>query len=83
MYDNRQFILDALSANINGYLYKMARIQEVLKAIKTIAEGDDYVQPTNVWTSGINGLLSGRYDVNRVNKGIDQAFTQSPYLKTN
>lgn len=48
-----------------------------------IADGDDYVQPTNVWTSGVNGLLSGRYDVNRVNKGIDQAFTQSPYLKTN
>jgi hypothetical protein len=48
-----------------------------------IADGDEYVQPTNVWTCAVNGLLTGRYDVNRVNKGIDQAFTQSPYLKTN
>ena len=48
-----------------------------------VADGDDYVQPTNVWTSAVNGLLSGQYDGNRVNKGIDQAFKQSPYLKTN
>ena len=48
-----------------------------------IADGDDYIQPTNVWTAAVNGLLSGYYDANRVNKGIDQAFTQSPYLKTN
>lgn len=36
-----------------------------------------------VWTGAINGLLSGAYDVTRVTKGIDQAFKQSPYLKTN
>jgi hypothetical protein len=48
-----------------------------------IADGDEYVQPTNVWTSTINGLLSGQYDISRVNNGIDQAFKQSPYLKTN
>jgi len=48
-----------------------------------IADGDDYVTPTNVWTSAINGLLSGAYNVTRVNNGIDQAFKQSPYLKTN
>ncbi len=35
------------------------------------------------WTGAINGLLVGTYDANRVNKGIDQAFYQSPYLKTN
>jgi len=35
------------------------------------------------WTGAINGLLSGSYDAGRVNKGINQAFTQSPYLKTN
>lgn len=48
-----------------------------------IADGDDYVTPTNVWTSAINGLLSGAYNTTRVNNGIDQAFKQSPYLKTN
>ncbi len=35
------------------------------------------------WTGAINGLLVGSYDANRVNRGIDQAFYQSPYLKTN
>jgi len=47
-----------------------------------VAAGDDYIEPSNVWTGAINGLLSGSYDVSRVNKGIDQAFTQSPYLNT-
>jgi hypothetical protein len=47
------------------------------------ADGDDYIDPSQVWTSAINGLLSGSFDVARVNKAIDQAFTQSPYLKTN
>ncbi len=36
-----------------------------------------------VWTSAMNGLLSGSYDIDRLTKGINQAFTQSPYLKTN
>jgi hypothetical protein len=47
-----------------------------------VADGEEFVQPTNVWTSAINGLMSGYYDVNRVNKAIDQAFKQSPYLNT-
>lgn len=48
-----------------------------------IADGDEYVQPTKVWTAAANGILSGSYNSSRVNKSIDQAFTQSPYLKTN
>lgn len=48
-----------------------------------IADGDEYVLPTKVWTAAVNGLLSGSYNSSRVNKSIDQAFTQSPYLKTN
>jgi hypothetical protein len=47
-----------------------------------VAYGDEYVDPTIVWTGAINGLLSGSYDISRVNKGIDQAFKQSPYLDT-
>jgi hypothetical protein len=39
--------------------------------------------PYRVWTGAVNGLLSGAYNVSRVNNGIDQAFLQSPYLKTN
>ena len=48
-----------------------------------VADGDDYIEPTRVWTTNINGLLSGAYNTSRVTKGIDQAFTQSPYLKIN
>lgn len=47
------------------------------------ADGDDYIEPAQVWTSAVNGLLSGSYNTSRVNTAIDQAFTQSPYLKTN
>lgn len=36
-----------------------------------------------VWTSAMNGLLSGTYEIDRLKKGINQAFAQSPYLKTN
>lgn len=43
------------------------------------ANGNPVVQ----WTGAINGILTGSYNATRVNKGIDQAFTQSPYLKTN
>ena len=48
-----------------------------------VVNGKDYVMPTRVWTGSINGLLSGAYNSSRVNKGIDQAFIQSPYLKVN
>lgn len=36
-----------------------------------------------VWTGAINGLLSDVYSFGRVQKGVDQAFKQSPYLQTN
>jgi len=36
-----------------------------------------------IWIGAMNGLLTGANDINRVIAGIDQAFAQSPYLKTN
>ncbi len=48
-----------------------------------IADGEDYIDPTHVWTGAVNGLLAGSYNSTRVNNAIDQAFAQSPYLKTN
>jgi hypothetical protein len=48
-----------------------------------VANGPEYIEPARVWTGAANGVLSGAYDINRAKKGIDQAFTQSPYLKTN
>lgn len=47
-----------------------------------IASGDDYVDPAVVWTGIGNGVMSGSYDISRLNQVIDQAFTQSPYLNT-
>jgi hypothetical protein len=35
------------------------------------------------WVAAANGLAGGSYDISRVTKAIDQAFKQSPYLKTN
>jgi hypothetical protein len=39
--------------------------------------------PINQWTGVLNGILNDKFDATRVNKLIDQAFTQSSYLKTN
>ncbi len=35
------------------------------------------------WIGAMNGLLSGNGNINRALDGIDQAFAQSPYLRTN
>lgn len=48
-----------------------------------VADGEEFIDPSQVWTGAANGLLSGAYNTSRVNKAIDQAFEQSPYLKTN
>jgi hypothetical protein len=39
--------------------------------------------PIPQWTGAINGLLTNKFDANRVMPLIDQAFDQSSYLKTN
>ena len=48
-----------------------------------IEDGDDHIEPHVVWTGIINGLASGTGSMDRVTRGIDQAFTQSPYLDIN
>jgi hypothetical protein len=48
--------------------------------VMTLVEDEDAIEPYRVWTAALNGLLSGSYNMNRVQKGIDQAFEQSPYL---
>ena len=45
-----------------------------------VADGEEYVEPSRVWTGAVNGLLSGANNINRLYKGIDQTFEQSPYL---
>lgn len=40
-------------------------------------------QSQTAWLAVGNGLFTGAYDLGRVKNSIDQAFAQSPYLKTN
>lgn len=51
--------------------------------IITISEPADNVGTEAVWLGVGNGVYTGAYDFNRVEKAIDQAFEQSPYLKIN
>jgi DNA-binding NarL/FixJ family response regulator len=42
MMEDEQYIFDALSAGINGYLFKLSGIDELSAAVKTISEGENY-----------------------------------------
>jgi len=42
MMEEKNYVLDALSAGINGYLYKMSGIDDLIYAVKLIAEGENY-----------------------------------------
>ncbi len=42
MLDNERFIFEALTAGINGYIYKDSEITELAKAIEQVMEGEDY-----------------------------------------
>lgn len=42
MYDNKNYIMDALTSGIDGYILKMSDMEEVFNAIQKIAEGGSY-----------------------------------------
>ena len=42
MYDNSNYILDALSAGINGYIFKTSKINKMFEAIDKLLSGSDY-----------------------------------------
>ena len=65
-----------------GYPYVTSFTTGTL-VMSLITDNGNNAIPSSVWTAAANGLMSGYYDINRVNKAIDQAFKQSPYLKTN
>jgi len=48
-----------------------------------IEDGDDHIQPYVVWTGIVNGLANGSGSITSVTNGIDQAYSQSTYLKVN
>ncbi len=45
MLDNELYILDAFKNNVEGYIYKDARISELLKAINVVYKGKKYIPP--------------------------------------
>jgi len=66
-----------------GYYYPTVSSYTTGTFVMTmIPNKQESIEPTGVWVAAVNGLLSGAYDVTRVNDGIDQAFKQSPYLNT-
>ncbi len=46
-----------------------------------VVDGDTVVPM--YWAGAVSGVLSGGDNTSRISGGIDQAFLQSPYLKTN
>lgn len=54
---------------------------------KGVPDPDDEanMDQTGIWGAGMNGLLSNTLegDQTRIKEGIDRAFEQSPYLRTN
>lgn len=64
MHAEEQYLLDALEAGASGYLVKSAAERELIDAIRALAHGDMYVQPTAA------RVLAGR--VQRTAPGADQ-----------
>jgi hypothetical protein len=67
-----------------GYYYSYPSVSSYTTGtmVMTMVPTAESVVPNSVWTSAINGLMSGAYDATRVTNAIEQAFKQSPYLNT-
>lgn len=42
MHETESYIMDAISAGVDGYIFKMSDMEEFIKAVKTVAEGKNY-----------------------------------------
>lgn len=61
------------------YTWNTGTVVMTLFDASSIGDGDDDVD--GVWIGGLNGVLSSSANgAVRISRGIDQAFTQSPYL---
>jgi two-component system response regulator DegU len=45
MYDDENYIMEALEIGVEGYILKMSDMEKVINAIKTIHENDTYFDP--------------------------------------
>jgi len=64
-----------------GYAYSSYTTGSLVMSL--VEDGDDHIQPYVVWTGIANGLADGSGSITAVTNSIDQAYTQSPYLKVN
>ena len=64
------------------YSYETGTAMIDMIDLKNAVLGDSLVN--GVWQAAVNGLASSKQQVNhdRIVKGINQAFDQSPYLKS-
>lgn len=61
------------------YTWNTGTVVMTLFDASSIGDGDD--DADGVWIGGLNGVLSSSANGSvRISRGIDQAFTQSPYL---
>ena len=42
MHEQENYIVDAISSGVNGYIFKMSDMEEFLQAIRELAAGRDY-----------------------------------------
>ncbi|HPM29162.1 MAG TPA: DUF4136 domain-containing protein [Chryseolinea sp.] len=68
-----------------GCYYPSAYAYTTGSVLIQMIENDNSTAVVNVWGAAVNGLLQGSDAsiASRVQKGIDQAFAQSAYIKTN
>lgn len=66
-----------------SYSYSTGTVIILMADEETSGEGDLEDLVALEWNVVIDGLLSGVIDASSIDKKIDQAFTQSPYLQSN
>ncbi len=55
MHDNKEYILRSLEVGADGYLLKDSSKEEIIKAIKTVSEGEKY------YSGSVSGILVSGY----------------------
>jgi len=67
----------------SAYSYTVGSI--IITMMKALPDGGQVtdMEAQAVWGAGINGLAEGGGEQKRIEDAINQAFAQSPYLKTN
>lgn len=66
MHDNKEYILRSLEVGADGYLLKDSSKEEIIKAIKTVSEGEKY------YSGSVSGILvSGYMNVIANPAGVD------------